>query len=51
MSRLEEIVRNAPAADAERVAAVKSQIAAGKYHVDDQKVADKLLRYERNLHD
>jgi negative regulator of flagellin synthesis FlgM len=51
MSQLEEIVRNAPAADTERVAAVKSQIAAGKYHVDDRKVADKLLRYERNLHD
>jgi negative regulator of flagellin synthesis FlgM len=51
MSRLEEIVRNAPAADAERVATIKDAIAADKYQIDDQKVADKLLRYERDLHD
>jgi negative regulator of flagellin synthesis FlgM len=51
MSRLEEIVHNAPAADAARVAAFKDAIASGKYEVDNQKVADKLLRFERNLRD
>jgi negative regulator of flagellin synthesis FlgM len=49
MSQLEDVVRNAPAIDAERVASIKSSIAAGEYKVDDQKVADKLLRYERDL--
>jgi negative regulator of flagellin synthesis FlgM len=49
MSQLEDIVRNTPAVDAERVASIKSSIAAGQYKVDDQNVADKLLRHERNL--
>ncbi len=51
MSRLQDIVHNTPAADAERVAAFKDAISSGQYEVDDQKVADKLLRFERNLHD
>jgi negative regulator of flagellin synthesis FlgM len=49
MSRLEEIVHSAPATDAARVAQAKDAISSGKYEVDDQKVADKLLRFERNL--
>jgi negative regulator of flagellin synthesis FlgM len=51
MSRLQEIVQNAPAVDTQRVAALKDAVSSGTYKVDDQKVADKLLRYERNLHD
>jgi negative regulator of flagellin synthesis FlgM len=49
MGQLEDIVRNAPAVDTDRVASIKSSIAAGHYKVDDQRVADKLLRFERNL--
>jgi negative regulator of flagellin synthesis FlgM len=51
MRRLEGIVHNAPAADAERVAAFKDAIASGSYEVDNQKVADKLLRFEQSLRD
>lgn len=51
MSRLEEIVHNTPAVDAQRVAALKSAVSSGSYEIDDQKTADKLLRYERTLHD
>jgi len=37
--------------DAQRVAALKTAISSGSYEVDNQKTADKLLRYERNLQD
>ena len=51
MSRLQEVVRNTPVVDAQRVAAVKNAVSSGSYAIDDQKTADKLLRFERNLHD
>ena len=51
MSRLQEVVHNSPAVDTTRVAAIKDAVSSGSYQVDDQRVADKLLRYERNLHD
>jgi len=51
MSRLQEVVHNAPVVDAQRVAALKTAVSSGSYQVDDQKTADKLLRYERNLQD
>jgi flagellar biosynthesis anti-sigma factor FlgM len=50
MSRLEEVVHNTPAVDAQRVAAFKDAVSSGSYQMDDQQTADKLLRYERNLH-
>jgi negative regulator of flagellin synthesis FlgM len=50
MSRLQEVVRNTPAVDPQRVAALKNAVSSGSYLIDDQKTADKLLRYERNLH-
>ena len=51
MSRLEEVVHNTPAVDTQRVAALKNAVSSGSYEIDDQKTADKLLRYERTLHD
>ena len=51
MSRLQEVVHSAPVVDAQRVAALKDAVSSGSYVIDDQKTADKLLRYERNLHD
>lgn len=51
MSRLQEVVHNSPAVDTQRVAALKDAVSSGSYEIDDQKTADKLLRYERNLHD
>jgi negative regulator of flagellin synthesis FlgM len=49
MSRLEDAVQSMPAVDSGRVAALKDSIAAGTYEIDDQRVADKLLRFERDL--
>ena len=51
MSRLEEVVHNTAAVDTQRVATVKNAVASGSYEIDDQKTADKLLRYERDLRD
>jgi len=51
MSRLEEVVHNTAATDAQRVATLKNAVSSGSYEIDDQKTADKLLRFERNLHD
>jgi negative regulator of flagellin synthesis FlgM len=51
MSRLEEVVHNTPPTDTQRVATLKSAVASGSYEIDDQKTADTLLRFERNLHD
>jgi negative regulator of flagellin synthesis FlgM len=51
MSRLQEVVHNAAAVDTQRVAALKNAVSSGSYEIDDQKTADKLLRFERNLHD
>lgn len=51
MSRLQEVVHSTPAVDTQRVEAIKDAVSSGSYKIDDQKVADKLLRYERNLHD
>lgn len=49
MSKLEEVVQNTPAVDAERVRAIKDALASGSYEIDDQAVADKLLRFDREL--
>jgi negative regulator of flagellin synthesis FlgM len=49
MSKLEEIVQRTPVVDQDRVAAIKEAIASGKYEVDDQRVADRMLRLEREL--
>ncbi|HVY64310.1 MAG TPA: flagellar biosynthesis anti-sigma factor FlgM [Gammaproteobacteria bacterium] len=49
MSRLQEVVRGSPVVDSQRVAAIKEAVASGSYKIDDQRVADKLLRHERNL--
>jgi len=49
MSKLEELVQNTPIVDQERVAAIKDALASGTYEIDDQRVADKMLRFERNV--
>jgi negative regulator of flagellin synthesis FlgM len=47
LAKLEEIVRNAPIVNDDRVATVKDALAAGTYEIDDQRLADNLLRFER----
>jgi negative regulator of flagellin synthesis FlgM len=49
MSRLEELVQSTPVVDHERVAAIKESIASGTYEIDDQRVADRLLKFERDV--
>jgi negative regulator of flagellin synthesis FlgM len=49
MSKLEEIVQSTPVVDNERVAALKDAIASGAYEIDDQRVADRLLKFERDV--
>ena len=49
MSKLEELVQNTPIVDQERVAAIKDALASGTYEIDDQRVADKMLRFERSV--
>jgi len=49
LAKLEELVQSTPVVDTERVAALKDALAAGTYEIDDQRVADKLLRFERDV--
>lgn len=49
LGKLAEIVQSTPAVDAERVGAIKTAIASGSYHVDDQSVADNMIRFDREL--
>jgi negative regulator of flagellin synthesis FlgM len=49
MSKLEELVQRAPAVDRDRVAAIKDAIASGTYEIDDQRIADGLLKFERDI--
>jgi negative regulator of flagellin synthesis FlgM len=49
LAKLEEVVRAAPSVDAEKVGAIKSAVAAGTYPIDDQSVADNMIRLDREL--
>ena len=49
LSKLEEIVQNAPVVDVDRVRAIKDALASGSYEIDDQRVADNMLRFDREL--
>ena len=49
LSKLEEIVSSAPAVDVDRVRAIKDALSSGSYEIDDQRVADNMLRFDREL--
>jgi negative regulator of flagellin synthesis FlgM len=49
LARLEEVVRAAPTVDAEKVGAIKAAVSAGTYAIDDQSVADNMIRLDREL--
>ena len=49
VSKLEELVQRSPAVDRERVVAIKDAIASGSYEIDDQRIADRLLKFERDV--
>src|SRR5882672_4248481 len=47
LRKLEEVVHSLPAVDADRVRAIKDAISAGTYEVDNQAVADNMIRMDR----
>lgn len=49
IAKLEEVVQSTPVVDNDRVAALKDAIASGSYEVDEQRVADRLLKFERDV--
>jgi flagellar biosynthesis anti-sigma factor FlgM len=49
LGKLEEIVHGSPSVDAERVRAIKEALSSGSYEVDDQAVADNMIRMDREL--
>ena len=42
-------MRSTPPVDSERVGAIKDAVAAGTYAIDDQSVADNMIRLDREL--
>ena len=51
LTDLEAAVADLPEVDAERVAALREQIASGEYSVDSRSVADKMLGMDKILPD
>ena len=49
MSKLEEIVQRTPVVDDARVSAIKDALASGAYEIDDRRLADRLLAFERDV--
>lgn len=49
MAKLEEIVQRTPVVDDARVSAIKDALSSGTYEIDDQRVADRLLAFERDI--
>lgn len=49
LSKLEELVQRSPVVDQQRVVEIKDALAAGTYEIDDQRVADRLLKFERDV--
>ena len=49
LSKLEDLVQRTPVVDQDRVAAIKDAIASGSYEIDDQRIAERLLKLEREL--
>jgi negative regulator of flagellin synthesis FlgM len=46
---LEQKLRDAPAVDAARVAAIRQKLEDGSYQIDPQRIADKLIGLEHDL--
>lgn len=46
LHQLEKAVKAAPSVDSSRVEQIRQSIANGSYHVDNQKLADKLTAFE-----
>ena len=49
MAAAEQEIRERPAFDAEKVAAIKDAIAAGKFQINPEAIADSLIAVTREL--
>ncbi|HLA75626.1 MAG TPA: flagellar biosynthesis anti-sigma factor FlgM [Gammaproteobacteria bacterium] len=49
LRELQHSLASQPVVDSKRVETVKAVVANGNYHVDSARVADKLVRFEREL--
>jgi negative regulator of flagellin synthesis FlgM len=49
LQRLEALVADLPAVDQQRVEALRREVASGAYKTDPERVADRLVRLEREL--
>ena len=49
LQKIEEAVAKTPVVNKEKVAAVKQAVSSGKYQIDANRVAGKLLKFERGL--
>lgn len=49
LSRLADAVRDTPIVDAERVRTIKDKLASGSYRIDEQSIADQMIRMDREL--
>ena len=49
LKSLENSIRALPDTDSSRVNAIRLQIESGQYVVDSQRVADRILAFERNI--
>lgn len=50
LAALEQALQSMPIVDETRVAAIRSAIEEGRYEVAPQRIADKLLRMDQELH-
>lgn len=49
LASLEQAIRDLPAIDQSRVEEIQQRLASGRYEIDPQRIADRLLRLETNL--
>lgn len=49
LASLEQALQSQPAVDEGRVSEIRSAIQDGRYQIDPERIADKLLRFEREL--
>ena len=49
LQALESNIRALPDMDVSRISTVKDKISAGEYQIDSQRLADRILAFEKNL--